>query len=332
MRSGGGTHLQCQAGKGDSAGNCEGDLYGVTYEQGATNFVDLYRLRAGAPDMRELVARIKVPFAPGSFHSFGLTSEYAILPLSPFTMDGPSMLEGKDIMHSIKNKGKETPIYLVHLVTGAVQQLTFPTSIFYIHAVNTWQNATHINFDASCFERQQFSLDNPAVALSVLRNKTARDIYHNTQTVRRYSIEFETGEVNELFLTEGPGAIDFPKVNPNNYGLPYCIYYGVEWKHNGRDFGSNALRKHNTCTGEVLFYYEPNNYLSEGIFVPDGGPNANEDDGVLISVRSSGLTNASTFLVLDAHTMTPVSEADLPHRVGWFGHTAWYPDTGAVVA
>lgn len=331
MRKGGGTHLQCEAGKGTSAIDCEGDLFGVVFEQGATSYVDLYRLQAFSPDVRVLVAHVEMPFVPGSMHSFGLTSEYAIIPATPFAIDSTAMLKGKDLLHSMKDTADDTPIYLVHLNTGAVTKAVFPGKLYYVHVVNSWQNSTHINFDVSAFERNSFSFDDPAMVLPTLRNKTARDSSTNIQTVRRYAIDFESMAVSETYLTQGPSLLDFPKVNPSYYGLPYCIYYGVEWKHNGRDYGSWALKKHNICTGEVLYYYEPNCYLAEGNFVPDGGPA--EDDGVVLTVRTCGEANVSSFVTLDARTMAPISDATLPQKVGWFGHGAWYPrDTEAIVA
>jgi carotenoid cleavage dioxygenase-like enzyme len=329
MRKGGGTHLQCEAGKGTSAGDCWGDLYGLVFEQGASTFVDLYRLRSGRPDVRELVSRVKVPFAPGSFHSFGLTEDYAILPLSPFTLDALTMLEGKDLMHALKNKGETTPIYIVSLASGEVQELTFPGKMYYVHIVNSWQNSTHIIMDAAANRENSFSLDNPAIVLAALRNKTVRDTCTNLQGIRRYTVELSSGAVTESFIADGPSAIDFPRVNPANYGLPYCIYYGVEWKHNGHDYGSWALRKHNVCTGEINFFYEPSTYVSEGFFVPNG---PGEDEGFLLTVQTNGRTNKSAFVTLDARTMQRVSEVPLPHRVGWFGHGAWYPSDDVVLA
>merc|ERR1711972_603224 len=141
-----------------------------------------------------------------------------------------------------------------------------------------------MGFDASVYERQPFTMDNPAMSLSVLRNKTARDAGDNTQTVRRYAIDRSTDMVTEERLTAGPSMIDFPRVAPSRYGKPYCIYYGIEWKHNGREHGSWALRKHNLCTGDVAFYFEPSTFLSEPFFVPRHVANENEDDGVLMSV------------------------------------------------
>jgi len=207
---------------------------------------------------------------------------------------------------------------------GSVKQVTFPEEIYYVHIVNSWQNDTHLVFDASSWDRQPFSFDNPAMVLSVLRNKTARDSATNSESIRRYSIDRTSGVVSQQWLTDGPGIIDFPKVSPSKYGKEHCIYYGVEWKHNGVDYGSWALRKHNVCTGTVIFHHEASTYLSEPVFVPDGGPN--EDDGVIITVRTSGISKESHFLVLDARTMREVAESKLKYMVGWYAHGSYFPN------
>lgn len=140
IRKGGGTHLQCEVGKGSAAGDCNGDMYGVVFEQGSSNAIDLYRLRSGKADLRELVARVPVPYAPGSMHSFGLTKDYAILPLQPFTFDAHVMMEGGDLMHAIRTKNAtQTSIYIISLKDGNVQTATLDGALYYVHTVNSFQ-------------------------------------------------------------------------------------------------------------------------------------------------------------------------------------------------
>jgi carotenoid cleavage dioxygenase-like enzyme len=216
MLKGGGTHLQCQAGMGDSAHDCSGDLFGVVFESGTVraglNLVDLYRLRKGAPNVRELVSSIPVPFAPGSFHSFGLTDDWAILPLQPYSIDSTTLIKGAGIIDSIVLKGNTTNIYLANLHDGTVRTFSFERPIYFVHVVNSWQNRTHVTFDVSAFAKPTFTLDDPAMVLPVLRNKSARDASDNGQTIRRYELDLQSGAVKETFLTDGQSFIDFPKV------------------------------------------------------------------------------------------------------------------------
>jgi len=329
---GGGAHLQCEAGKGLSASKCDGLLYGVLFETPTgpgKNYIDLYRLRPGRSSLRELVARVPVPFSPGGVHSFGLTSDYAIIPLQPYTTDAKKLLDGLDLVHSIDTMGNTSEIYLVHLGTGSVQTFHFEKPIFYVHFVNSWQSGTDVLFDISVFDQQPFTNENPGNVLSVLRNKTARDAASNTQTIRRFKLDLTSGIVREEKLTSGPAVVDFPVVNPSNAGVPYCIYYGVEWKHDGTSFGSMALRKHDTCTGSVTFFYEPSHFVSEFFFVANGGPD--EDDGVLLGMLSAGDTKSSSFVVLDAKTMQKIASHTLPAFLAMTAHGAWYPNEGALV-
>eukprot|EP00930_Biecheleria_cincta_P045082 TRINITY_DN31071_c0_g1_i1.p1 TRINITY_DN31071_c0_g1~~TRINITY_DN31071_c0_g1_i1.p1 ORF type:complete len:534 (+),score=78.11 TRINITY_DN31071_c0_g1_i1:47-1648(+) len=327
MPMGGGTHLQCEAGKGQSATKCDGDLYGVVMEQptgpGKPN-IDLYRIRQGSPFRRELVAHVPVPFLPGGMHSFGLTHDYAILPLQPYTLNTESLMAGHDIMHSIDTKGNMTPIYLVNLHNGSVQTFHSEVPLFYVHFVNSWQNGSHVVFDVSVFDKQPFSMDDPGMVLSVLRNKSARDASDNTQTIRRYTLDLARGVVTEQKLTSSPSLVDFPTINPAKAGNQYCIYYGVEWKHDGESYGSMALRKHNTCTGSVTFFHEPHNFVSEGFFVSNGG--AAEDDGVVLAVVLDGSTRASSFVVLDARNMQKIASYTFQTFLAMTAHGAWYPN------
>merc|ERR1719408_624247 len=114
-------------------------------------------------------------------------------------------------MSSIETKGKATPIFLVNLKDGTVKQVTFPGEIYYVHVVNSWQNDTHLVFDTSAWDRNPFSFDNPAMVLSVLRNKTARDSAAASQSIRRYAIDRSSDLVTAETLTPGHSTIDFPK-------------------------------------------------------------------------------------------------------------------------
>ena len=147
----------------------------------------MYRLRQGTPDKRELVAHVPVPFIPGSMHSFAMTKEWAILPLQPFTIDSKEMLLGKDLLHSVKAvPSNQTSLYLVNLASGEIRRATFDGQLFYVHVVNSWQNATHLLFDAAAYDDLPFggilaALLDPATTHAEHQEIYNRSRYTNSQ-------------------------------------------------------------------------------------------------------------------------------------------------------
>eukprot|EP00959_Pyramimonas_sp_CCMP1952_P282503 5904815-Pyramimonas_sp.AAC.1 len=56
----------------------------------------------------------------------------------------------------------------------------------------------------------------------------------NLGTVRRLVLHFtgdKKGEVTTEDLSVRGRSTDFPTINPRFVGLPYCVYYATEWKH-----------------------------------------------------------------------------------------------------
>merc|ERR1711920_263231 len=151
-------------------------------------------------------------------------------------------------------------------------------------------------------------------------NKTARDTWPETSNVLRLHLHttgalagkttgqfLYTGAVDRLFF-------DFPKVNPAFVGLPYCIYYAVQWRHNGEEFASVAVMKHNICEGTESYWHRNQTSPGEPYFVANGSSDV-EDDGVLIFVALDGEKRASVFVTLDAKTM---QELSVVHLTGGF--------------
>merc|ERR1719453_2302795 len=94
------------------------------------------------------------------------------------------------------------------------------------------------------------------------------------------------GQITREQLSVPGRQEDFFKINHNLWGLPYCIYYAVEWKHNDRDYASMAILKHNVCQNKKTYWNKETTYVYEPYFLPRGNettPDA-EDDGWLFFV------------------------------------------------
>merc|ERR1712113_219626 len=104
--------------------------------------------------------------------------------------------------------------------------------------------------------------------------------------------------------------IEFPKINPAFVGLPYCVYYALQFRHNAEDFGSFAIMKHNVCDGTVTFWSRPNVYPGEPNFVANGVSGA-EEDGIVVFVALDGNKHTPIFVLLDATTMKELEVVEL---------------------
>jgi carotenoid cleavage dioxygenase-like enzyme len=69
--------------------------------------------------------------------------------------------------------------------------------------------------------------------------------------VVRFVIDTATRTVSSRDISAAHAITDFPKINPKYSGVMYCVYYANEWFHNGKEFGSMAIVKHNICSDQT---------------------------------------------------------------------------------
>ena len=91
------------------------------------------------------------------------------------------------------------------------------------------------------------------------------------QQIYRYHLHMQGDKKGQI--TMEPISVknrikDFPKLKMGYSTVPYCIYYAIESFHNDVDYGSQAILKHNICTGERQYWYKPSHFPSEAFFVP----------------------------------------------------------------
>jgi len=279
------------------------------------SFIDLYTFdgSTSTPQGRNLLARIKMDTMQ-YFHSYGVTPNYVVLPMNTefgmFNLLDPTLID-----HFEKNwKG----IYLVDRL-GKVQVFDTEVTFSHVHVVNSFENDTGVVADF-CIHTKNFFAHNPLMDIDRFVNKTARDTWPETSNVLRILFHL-TGPLagkttNELLFTGVTDKLffDFPKVNPAFVGLPHCIYYAVQWRHNGEDFASVAVMKHNVCEKTKTYWNRNGTYPGEPFFVSSGA-SVGEDDGTLIFVALDGQKRVSIFVTLDAKTM---KELDVVELTGGF--------------
>lgn len=280
------------------------------------------------PQNRNLLASVQMDETQ-HMHSFGVTPNYVVLPMNlkvdMFNLLNPLLID--------KMTSNWKGIYLVDRL-GKVQVFDTEHHFSHVHFVNSFENDTGVVADIGVHNENIFS-HNALMDRALFLNKTARDNWGDRGSVRRFHFHTSgplAGKTTSELLTSGIADVDieFPKVNPAFVGLPYCVYYALQFRHNAKDFGSFAIMKHNVCDGTVTFWSQPNIYPGEPNFV--GSASNAEDDGIIVFVALDGNKRASVFVTLDAKTMKELDVVELSGgHIPFTAHGTFVPAQQAIL-
>lgn len=296
----------------------------VMLEIGLKQALAVYTIDTKTMD-RALLAHVPMKGAM-YFHSFGVSENYVVLPCN-LKMGGNGSAGGGGIIGGFGDGWDG--IHVVDL-TGNVQ--VFNTDrFFHVHIANTFENETGIVMDLGTLEKIPFSYHTLSTAANL--NKTERDIGMGTMTERihLHLTGSKKGQVTREHLGVPGRQTDFFKINHQVWGLPYCIYYGVEWWHNDKDHASMAILKHNVCQNTKTYWHKQYSYPGEPYFLPRNAElttsNA-EDDGLLFFVTINGTRKASDFVILDGKTFDEIAIVELPVHIPFLAHGQFVPKAG----
>jgi len=257
-------------------------------------------------------------------HSFGVTPNYVVLPFN--LMFKMSSLTNPIMVGNFHSSWRG--IQLVDLV-GNVQ--IFDTdSFFHAHVINSFENGTGIVLDV-CTQHTNAFAKTPMLDIGLFLNKTARDTSTSKAGVRRFHLHLSGPQkgatTSEALLHQPMRSVEFPKINTRFTGLPYCVYYAVEWWHDNASYASMAILKHDICLGTKKYWSRPNTYPGEPFFIEDTSTAAAiEDQGVLVFQALDGIQKHSIFVTLDAETMKELHVVNLAVHVPFTGHGHFIPD------
>ena len=179
-----------------------------------------------------------------------------------------------------------------------------------------------------------------------INNKTARD-HGEFSTKRaktfRFLLDVDAGVALDVFELFPKSDWEFPVINENFKGKPYCHAFGYEFRHQeGGEEGATgmakmAMIKYNVCGGldkatgkrEGQTFTRPFHYFSEPWFVPR--PNGTkEDDGVVLVLALDGAAAKGVLYVLDASTLEVQATLRLPVLVNLktHGRFIWKKEVG----
>merc|ERR1712176_373340 len=285
-----------------------------------SEYLEVYEIDTKTMD-RSLISHVPMNGAM-YFHSFGASENFVVLPCN-LKMGLPKL--GGSLIDAFQ--GGWDGIHVVDRRDGSIQK--FQTdAFFHVHIANTFENATGITIDLGSFDEVPFSVHTLVTKKNL--NKTERDTGGAKQKVERLHMHLAgplKGTVTREELGVPGRMVDFFKINHNVWGLPYCIYYGVEWLHNDVDYANMAILKHDVCQNKRSYWHKDNVYVSEPYLLPKGSgttPDV-EDDGLLMFLALDGVRKASDFVILDGKTMEEIAVVHLNEHIPFLAHGQFVP-------
>merc|ERR1712113_1305022 len=155
----------------------------------------------------------------------------------------------------------------------------------HVHVVNAFENATGVILDVGAYHSPPFSKTG-ALDIHMFLNKTQRDANPSKAVMRRLHMHTSgplAGNVTFTDFSQIPNShADFYRINDAYIGLHYCFYYATQWWHDGKNYASMAVMKHDVCSDTKTYWTRQDVYVGEPYFIAN--PSGQEDDGILVFV------------------------------------------------
>lgn len=291
-----------------------GELHAVSYFFGRGRTVR-YSVIGVDGRVRRMVD-LEVTGSP-MMHSCSLTEKYVVVYDLPVTFDadqaadlnpGSSRQPAPQLLPYRWNRDYPARIGLLPRDGGPADVRWFDIDPCYVfHPVNAHDAGDHVVLDVVRHERT-FDTDHTGP-------------YESLPTLDRWTIDVRRGTVRTQRLDER--GQEFPRIDERRAGRPYRYAYTMQVLADGTP--SDTLLRHDLATGgSTSRAFGRGRQLGEFVFVPNG-PDAGEDEGVLLGYVHDSATELSELAVLDAATLDTVATVHLPARVPHGFHGTWAP-------
>ena len=321
-----------------------GELHAISYYFGWGNHVE-YSVLDTAGRIRRTVD-VEVGGSP-MMHAFSLTERYVVLFDLPVTFDAhkaaavaPRILAGPTERLMARTIGRrQVPDWMTALSVGRAPQAVLPYSWNpdYPARVGVMPreggDADVRWFDVEpCFVYHPLNAydDGDRIVVDVARHPKMFATEHRgpsegPPTLDRWTVDLSAGKVLEERLDDR--GQEFPRVDERLVGRRHRYGYSVGFEAADAVVAgvSHLLIKHDLASGRSQTRsFGADHEADEFVFVPSG-PDAGEDDGVLIGFVYDRASDRSDLMVLDAGTLETVAAAHLPARVPHGFHGSWVP-------
>ncbi len=282
-----------------------GELHAMAYYWGWGNKVQ-YTVTDSGGRVRKVVD-VEVG-GPVSVHDMSLTERFAVIYDLPVLFDAEAAMSGALFPYHW-DPGYRPRIGLLEREGGADDVSWFDVEPCYVfHPMNAYDDGDHVVLDVI---RYQKMFD---------KNRLGPD--EGPPTLDRWTVDTAAGKVVEERLDDL--GQEFPRVDERLVGRPHRYGYAGAYLR-----GQDGLVKHDLHKRTREFRpLDAGDGACEAVFVP-AAPDADEDDGWVISLTSDAAADTSQLLVLNARDFTgePQAVVHLPQRVPFGFHGNWVPDS-----
>jgi beta,beta-carotene 9',10'-dioxygenase len=272
-----------------------------------------YRFFHLAPDATQPRVIASVPVSePAYVHSFGLTERWILLAEFPLVVNPITIpLSGRPYIENYRWKPElGTRLTLVDRATGEARGPFETDPFFCFHHINAYEENGSVVADLCTYPDAQLIED-----LYLDRLRAGKPV--TPPETRRLRIDLASGgKVTNEQLTDI--GFELPRIN---YGRcnerPYRYAWGTAPSRSG--WLIDRIVRADLEDGSTQSWSLPDHYPGEPVFVPRPGAEA-EDDGVLLSIVLDANKGTSSLLVLDAHDLSELAHADVPHHIPFGFH------------
>lgn len=256
---------------------------------------------------------------PASVHDFAITAEHLVFPDLPVVFSMDLVAEGYRFPFGWDDDYPSRLGVVPRAGHGADVRWFEVEPCYVFHVLNAYD----VHGEGGEAE---------AIVLDVVRYERVfqRDLLGPSDvpgTLERFTLDLGRGTVQQERLDDRPQ--EFPRADPRLTGRPHRYGYSLQLGEGDFFASVPALLKHDLHTGAVEAHrLGAGRFGSEAVFVPDG-PDADEDDGWLVSFVYDTDRGASDLVVVSTQDMTgpPAAVVELPVRVPFGFHGCWVPDT-----
>jgi len=267
-------------------------------------------------------------------HMFSVTTNYAVFFVYPIGINMVCVVEHflHNLLECVKWKGetKMTDVYVMSLKTGNVVSHTKTEALYSTHHVNAYEtNENGLNMVVADLVIPPWWALTNTTDRDTLLNHVDSGAMENEFEIKRFLIDIDNDQIfSTSWENDSPLAqpyynqFDFPIINPNYEGRPYCYAYGQALVEAQRQY----LVKKNICDStQDKIWWKEYHYTGEPFFIPR--PDATEeDDGVILVIVLDGTTELSYLLLLDGQTFETLTEARLETFIPMSVHGTWVPE------